>query len=360
MDGFGNPLPNPAPNDRGPSTDAVRQYLSQLSIEEMRIQLSSIQQDLLQREMVEAANASQNPIPQPAVQPDSDPMSTSGEPSAPVDVSLKPSRTLRLKPPFTYDGKREGTACEDWIIEVREYIEFYTVRNEFTNEREKIQFAGSYLSGRAKTAWNTRKKMAERDPTGEQKILTLEQFFSIIYHACKDYNSNERARATYNKIVQKHSVRDYAYDLLEAADQLHPRPPDFEILEKFKAGLKIHVLRELSRTLEPPTDLAKFVDYCDRIDEAWFRQKQLFSNNRSYESTPERLNALRGKQMPKRGSLEWNNYCKAKNLCFHCGRAGHLSRDCNFKSRSRDDNSESNEQAVALYEGDQGKGKRRA
>jgi hypothetical protein len=32
---------------------------------------------------------------------------------------------LRLSMPDRYDGRRSGTACEDWISEMRDYIEFY-------------------------------------------------------------------------------------------------------------------------------------------------------------------------------------------------------------------------------------------
>lgn len=301
----------------------------------------------------------------------------SNAPTATSSIRLG-SGSLRLRQPRPYDGRRTGTACEDWISEMRDYIEFYTIRNEFKSETERIQTAASYLTERARKVWNVRKRMHESatEESGLQ-VRTLEDFFKVIKNACTDFNLGERVRRDYNRLRQTKSVGEFAYDLLDLVDQLPHRPPDFEILERFRSGLRDHVTDELDKILEQPEELVPFIELCDRIDRKWWlRQRQRqnsgqsrtdttgkkgssssnfnrnasappsssSSNTRSSHSTstgPTPQSGYRGRQRVyqmsgggniKKGTKEWKDWCENNRLCFKCGSDAHKSRNCTART----------------------------
>lgn len=194
---------------------------------------------------------------------------------------------LCLRQPKPYDGSRTGTACEDWISEMRNYIEFYTVRNEFKTEMERIQAAASFLTDRARKVWNVHKRMHESAPTDSGlQVNTLEDFFKVIKNACTDFNLGERVRSEYNRLRQPRSVGEFAYDLLDLVDQLPNCPPDFEILERFRSGLRNHVTDKVDKILQQPEELVPFIELCDRIDRKWWLcQRQRHSRPEPSKST---------------------------------------------------------------------------
>jgi hypothetical protein len=263
---------------------------------------------------------------------------------------------LRLNMPEKYDGRRVGTACEDWISEMRDYIEFYAARGAFRSEAEKIQVAANRLTGRARKIWNVRKRLMASDTEGRMQVRSLEEFFRIIRLQCTDYNADERIRQRYDRLRQTRSVREYAIDLLDLADQLKQRPPDFEILHRFKSGLRDHVLEELYKIYEPPNNLFDFIELCDRIDNHWYSRQRLrkdlrerAQNNaygeRSYgersrapdnrESKPRTDRTSSGtnrdrpnSDRPRKGTPEWRQWCADERRCFLCGDKGHSGRNC--------------------------------
>lgn len=99
-----------------------------------------------------------------------------------------------------------------------------------------------------------------------QRINTLERFFAVLLHACADINHQERVRMEYQSIVQTRDVRRYVYEVLDLRAHLNPQPPEFEVREKIKSGLKDHVLDELVKILDVPTNLGSFIDLVERID----------------------------------------------------------------------------------------------
>ncbi|SLM39534.1 hypothetical protein LPUS_10094 [Lasallia pustulata] len=181
------------------------------------------------------------------------------------------TETLKLAQPSRYDGKQDDNACEDWITEMREYIEYYAHRGHFRDESKKIMLAGGYLKDQARRLWSVRKKLSDEAPMGSShKIDSLNHFFDVIRHACKEVNGQERIRADYNTLRQHSSVSDYAYDLLGLADQLVSKPPDSEVLERFKVGLQPHVQDRLAEKLDLPTELFAYINLADRIDRNWY------------------------------------------------------------------------------------------
>lgn len=69
----------------------------------------------------------------------------------------------------------------------------------------------------------------------------------------------------HQSIVQTRDVRRYVYEVLDLCAQLNPPPPEFEVREKIKSGLKDHMLDELVKILDVPTDLGNFIDLVERI-----------------------------------------------------------------------------------------------
>lgn len=257
---------------------------------------------------------------------------------------------LKLQPPPKYDGSVEGNACEEWIEEMRAYMSYYEKRSVFADEKEKIDFAQGYLKDTAKRVWTARRKYAEGFPMGHaQRVDTLERFFAVLLHACADINHQERVRMEYQSIVQTRDVRRYVYEVLDLRAQLNPQPPEFEVREKIKSGLKDHVLDELVKILDVPTDLGSFIDLVERIDRNLYERGRIrhqqsnrysrmamttrgrqalprFETMRSASITPSASTPSRAK--PTKGTPAWSTWCQENRACYNCGNTDHMSRNC--------------------------------
>ena len=108
---------------------------------------------------------------------------------------------------------------------------------------------------------------------------TLKQFFVILLHACADINYQERIKMEYQSIIQSRDIWRYVYKLLDLRTQLNPQPPEFKVKEKIKWGLKDHILDELVKILDIPTNLDNFINLVKHIDRnlyerGYIRQQQ--------------------------------------------------------------------------------------
>jgi hypothetical protein len=195
----------------------------------------------------------------------------------------------------------------------------------------------------------------ETDTDGRMQIRSLEDFFRIIRIQCTDYNADERTRQKYDRLRQTRSVREYAIDLLDLADQLKQRPPDYEILHRFKSGLRDHVLDELYKIYDLPDNLFDFIELCDRIDNHWYSRQRMRRelhnrlsigrdgvrlppsyDNETRDSKPRNdkpssagiSKDRSGSNGPRKGTPEWKRWCTEERRCFLCGNKGHSSRNC--------------------------------
>ncbi|KAA6406558.1 MAG: hypothetical protein FRX48_09613 [Lasallia pustulata] len=103
------------------------------------------------------------------------------------------TETLKLAQPSCYNGKQDNNACEDWITKIREYIEYYAHQGHFHDESKKIMLGGGYLKDQARRLWSVQKKLSDEAPMGSlHKIDSLNYFFNVIRHACKEVNGQEQ------------------------------------------------------------------------------------------------------------------------------------------------------------------------
>lgn len=79
----------------------------------------------------------------------------------------------------------------------------------------------------------------------------------------------------YQSIVQTRDVRRYVYEVLDLRAQLTTRPLEFEVKKKIKSGLKDHVLDELVKILDIPTDLGYFIDLVERTDRNLYKRDHI-------------------------------------------------------------------------------------
>ena len=236
----------------------------------------------------------------------------------------------KIRVPWTYDGTRDDDMIEEWITCVKDYIEYFERHGGCSTQADAITCASSYLRGDGKKCWVTRKNMDSRPED-------LNYFFEVIRHGCGEVNGQERTRTKYNTLRQTKSARDFAYDLFHLAERLDPKPPDSEILERYKTGLQLHVRARLAEQVTLPTNLGDFVDFCDRIDRNWYEHRHLLRDARKESSpylaamqTPAygKSKPAQGGAKPAKGTEQWKQWCRENKACYGCGSLEHGVRDC--------------------------------
>lgn len=280
--------------------DALAQRLGVVPILETRV--ADLQQQLSAREdddttirelqqQVADLSARTSRTPQPSLQPG-------------VPESLSTRITAKAKTPSTYSGDRRDDLVGNWVADMADYLHICAAASPLSDVM-KLQIASTYLDGEAKRSWRRRQN---RQPS----VTTWAEFSSWIRAQFTDLNHDRKVRDRYNDLRQTHSAQSYANELRKLADMLVIPPPDTEILEKFRTGLKptLSAKLQLVPATAVPSTLEEFISYIEQMD-----------TYPAVRTSPiSRLNIIQTR--PSRRQL------MARGQCFHCHENGHRMADC--------------------------------
>ena len=238
----------------------------------------------------------------------------------------------KVKEPRTYDGDRSNGKLDDHIRDVTNWVSFYQTRNHWTSEREAVEQAATYLTGRMHRIYQLQ----------NATLLTMTQYIEWLRRTFKDNNEQYHLRDEWQATVQGHrTVLEYASDLIYLAARIVPAKSQSEIKEHFRAGLSQRLQMKLAEHPEwDDLGLDDFIaraDRQDQIEEAKDRvryktEKHETDRGRAYAiTTAPRRGGRRPSSLtrrPRKGTQEWQTWCKTRDACFECGDAGHCIRNC--------------------------------
>lgn len=307
---------------------------------------------------------------------DSDPDS-SDEDSDSDDTSKKTKKKRKsdkLKPtrPFTYNGEENYEKFQKWVYECSVFMKDAQV----SKKRQVSQLSPS-LGGRAadffthEVIQNPRKKWV------------LSKFIKALFNHCFSSNFRTETRSKFMECKQKgHPIKEYARELLvlsktvgkidkgtfsttfwRGADDwlrakwadrgLNPEKVSFKDLlkygERFEKGRQYAKgetgrIRSNPKREETPKESKK--DFNSNNSK---KRKYTYKNSPPSEehprSKPKHQNTEKGKapsqnqstrdKQGQRLSPQELDRRRSENLCFNCGKSGHMSRDCPDKNSTR-------------------------
>jgi len=143
----------------------------------------------------------------------------------------------KVKEPRTYDGDRSNGKLDDHIRDVTNWVSFYQARNHWTSEREAVEQAATYLTGRMHRIYQLQ----------NATLLTMTQYIEWLRRTFKDNNEQYHLRDEWQATVQGHrTVLEYASDLIYLAARIVPAKSQSEIKEHFRAGLSQRLQMKLA------------------------------------------------------------------------------------------------------------------
>ena len=238
----------------------------------------------------------------------------------------------KVKEPKTYDGDRSNGKLDDHIRDVTNWVSFYEARGHWTSEREAVEQAATYLTGRMHRIYGLQ----------NASLRTMPEYIEWLKRTFKDNNEQYHLRDDWQATIQgNRTVFEYASDLIYLAARIVPAKSEAEIKEHFRAGLSSRLQMKLAE--HPEWDDLSLDDFIGRAD----RQDQIEEAKDRVRYQAERRDGERGRayailgaprrggrrpssltRRPRKGSEEWQTWCKARDACFECGDQGHIVRDC--------------------------------
>lgn len=161
-------------------------------------------------------------------------------------VAQAKAQTVKKPPipnPKSFTGELTGTGTgytiDDWIDDVEKQLKHHNTY--FTSDKSVIEFATTYLSGKASGWWKSSQE--ERRASGQQ-VTTWEQMKAAVRERFQPIEAATVARLNLDKMSQKGTVQSYTeyfYKQMQyikdmsIADQLH----------RYMSGLKANIRAEL-------------------------------------------------------------------------------------------------------------------
>lgn len=260
----------------------------------------------------------------------------------------------RPREPRPYDGDRTNGLLDDHLRDVTNWIAFYDRRGHWASELEKVETASTYLTGRMHRLYTL--------STG--RLQTLEAYIGWLKDTFKDNNEQSKLRDEWQGCVQgDRTVMTYAQDLVYLAARINPQKTDNEIKEHFRTGLSSSI--QIGMAEHPEWDevnLNQYIMFADRQQQVEEAKAEVRKRTGGRSGEQGRLLALtnaprRGgrkftkqPQRPRKGTPEWQDWCKKASACFGCGSTKHLFRDCpNPAAKERKDSRPGNSKPQTAF-----------
>lgn len=239
----------------------------------------------------------------------------------------------KVREPRTYDGDRSNGQLDDHIRDVTNWINFYDRRGHWTSEREKVEMASTYLTGR----------MHRMYTLTNGSIQTVPAYLDWLRDTFRDNNEQSRLRDQWHACLQgDRPVMEYAQDLIYLAARIQPQKAASEIKEHFRTGLADSIQIGIAEHPEwDDLELFEYIKCADRQQQVEDAKAQVRKRTGSrvdgriltLAGAPRRGNGTSRKPMdsssrPRKGTKEWQEWCKRSNACFGCGSTDHGVRKC--------------------------------
>ncbi|KAK0542661.1 hypothetical protein OC846_006672 [Tilletia horrida] len=291
---------------------------------------------------------------------------------------------IKINEPVPYDGQPNNDPRE-WVMEVRDYIGFHTLRGPPLGENEKVLIAATYLKSDAKRRWNAERVRLEtiqaHDPNSPALNFTFEQFLTWVSNEFKDVNREERDRLAYTRCRQgDRRVAQYVTEFRARAARVEPSPGDRDMKDRFKDGLSPTMKVEITRVRPEPVTSREYMAVAEQLDQTLRaaaretqmvpragRDNQVFPRTTRYTDglrVPGAYRAITGGKVEQVNAIEAISETTSDNgsvsddeqlsdvgshgsdsalaaitseqiQCYSCKQLGHISRNCPNRSSGR-------------------------
>jgi len=306
--------------------------------------------------------------------PPSDPLLPASTLAHQLDLTPGPQRGVsfdaRLEKPPKYGGKRDRDACKVWLNRMRMHLLSEQVLGGVTyREGQKVVLASSFLEKEA-LHWHVLYFIQAVYPEQTQHVSTFEDWAALLQRRFQDVRTQETRRDEWDSLKQTGTAANFAQRIESDALHLSPAPTPADMLLLFKRGLKPAIRARIESLPDDflPKSFHGYAEFADKQERELKANRLRKDSDTKSSSKPQKfkthldsesadkdedgdtimggLNSIRP-DLSTEKRTEWMKDCRARNLCFKCGKENHKADACKnpFKGKSKGKKKEGKEKS---------------
>lgn len=237
-------------------------------------------------------------------------------------------RGVRLREPPVYEGSRLASHIDFWIQSIQRHQAYHG-----WDDTRTLAFAITYIGGRA-NLWYTQEEANGTAPEGWQ------EFSRRLVAEFRPSNADLIARDRLAGLAQTSTIEAYVNNFMDTCIEVKDLS-DSEACDRFMRGLQSAQLRAELRNLDSSQRTIKVYYRMALAYEAArsgdnhyvsthtdsTRRSAFPSSSSSYSEgpTPMDVDVMQGR---RRGGSSSGSNNNSNVVCFHCGKKGHMKRNC--------------------------------
>jgi len=239
---------------------------------------------------------------------------------------------LKVQPLRTFTGVRgKSDDLDAWMFQVEQLFRMANVQSD----EMRVDYAGQALAGHAATWFYSRRREGALN-----RLTTWEDFKVGLRSQFQGTDTYEQAKDQLYKLLQgKDSLQQYTDQFL----QLHTVVGDVserDLMFLYKRGLKSSLQREVLRS--NPTSFSEMLEMVERVENIFLQTQSDWKPARPLRDAPAAAASQTGQAPMDLGAMqsghgkpeadhkvsEEQKRRRAENLCYGCGKEGHIRKDC--------------------------------